>query len=414
MSSWSSQRVGGTLAAILLSTACADPTGSGPAASSGAPSQSQAPAGGQVPAAVEWNEVARDAVARNRSSTFVAFRVYATVSVAQLEALRAAEQASSHGDHASRRAAVAAASAVALCYLYPSPAECTTFEGLVRQQVASDGWLERHGIDAATGEAAGRAAGAAVVERAKTDGYFDPWTGTVPTGPGIWFSSTTPPTAPTGATIGQARTFFLTSGDQFRPPPPPAFGSPEFTAALAEVRQISDTRTPAQDSIARFWGMGAGSFTPPGYWNLEASTLALRYSLNERRAARLLALLNMVAMDAIIASHEAKSFYWLIRPSQADPAITLSLPLPNFPAYPSNHATISAAMAEVLAAAFPSQADRLRAAADEAALSRVYGGIHYRFDGTAGLTLGRQVARWALEQGANVHNPYPVPPGLDQ
>lgn len=414
MSSWSSQRVGGTLAAILLSTACADPTGSGPAASSGAPSQSQAPAGGQVPAAVEWNEVARDAVARNRSSTFVAFRVYATVSVAQLEALRAAEQASSHGDHASRRAAVAAASAVALCYLYPSPAECTTFEGLVRQQVASDGWLERHGIDAATGEAVGRAAGAAVVERAKTDGYFDPWTGTVPTGPGIWFSSTTPPTAPTGATIGQARTFFLTSGDQFRPPPPPAFGSPEFTAALAEVRQISDTRTPAQDSIARFWGMGAGSFTPPGYWNLEASTLALRYSLNERRAARLLALLNMVAMDAIIASHEAKSFYWLIRPSQADPAITLSLPLPNFPAYPSNHATISAAMAEVLAAAFPSQADRLRAAADEAALSRVYGGIHYRFDGTAGLTLGRQVARWALEQGANVHNPYPVPPGLDQ
>jgi membrane-associated phospholipid phosphatase len=410
MSSWYSQRVGGTLAAILL-TACADPTGSSPAAS-GAPSRSQAPAGGQAPASVEWNGIARDAVARNRSNVFVAFRTYATVSVAQLEAVRAAEQGSSHGDKASRRAAVAAASAVALCYVYP--ADCTTFEGFVRDQVASEGWLERDGIDAETGEAMGRAAGAAVVERAKTDGYFDPWAGTAPTGPGIWSTSTTPPTAPTGAALGDARTFFLTSGGQFRPPPPPAFGSPEFTAALAEVRQISDTRTPAQDSIARFWGMGAGSFTPPGYWNLEASTLALRYSLNERRAARLLALLNMVAMDAIIASHEAKYFYWLIRPSQADPAITLSLPLPNFPAYPSNHATISAAMAEVLAAAFPSHADRLRAAADEAALSRVYGGIHYRFDGTAGLTLGRQVARWALEQGANVHNPYPVPPGLDQ
>ena len=411
MSSWSSQRAGAALAAMLLA-ACADPTGTGPAPSSGAPSRSQAPAGGQVPASVEWNGIARDAVARNRSSTFAAFRSYAIVSVAQLEALRAAEQAKSHGDHASRRAAVAAASAVALCHLYP--AECTTFEGIVQEQVASDGWLERRGIDAATGEAVGRAAGAAVVERARTDGYSDPWTGEVPTGPGMWFSGTTPPTAPTGATIGQARTFFLTSGDQFRPPPPPAFGSPEFVAALAEVRQISDARTVAQDSIARFWGMGAGTFTPPGCWNLEASTLAVRYSLNERRATRLLALLNMVAMDAIIASHEAKYHYWLVRPSQADPAITLSLPLPNFPAYPSNHATISAAMTEVLAAAFPSQASRLRAAADEAALSRVYGGIHYRFDGTAGLTLGRRVARWALEQDANVHALLAVPAALDR
>jgi hypothetical protein len=89
------------------------------------------------------------------------------------------------------------------------------------------------------------------VELAKTDGYFDPFTGTVPTGPGMWFSSTIPPTSPTGVAIGDARTWFLTSSDQFRPPPPPEFGSPEFVAALAEVRQISDTRTAEQDSIAR-------------------------------------------------------------------------------------------------------------------------------------------------------------------
>jgi hypothetical protein len=238
------------------------------------------------------------------------------------------------------------------------------------------------------------------VEYAKTDGYFDPFTGTVPTGPGMWYSSTVPPTAPSGYAIGDARTYFLASSDQFRPAPPPAYGSPDFLNDLAEVRAFSDTRTAEQDSIARFWGMGAGTHTPPGHWNMEASTLAVQHGLNEGRAARLLALLNMVAMDAIIASHDGKYHYWLIRPSQEDPAITLSLPLPNFPAYPSNHATISAAMAEVLAKTFPSQARRLRDDADEAALSRVYGGIHYRFDGEAGLALGRRIARFAIEQEA--------------
>ena len=213
----------------------------------------------------------------------------------------------------------------------------------------------------------------------------------------MWFSSATPPAPPAGASTADARTWFLTSPGQFRPPPPPAFGSPEFLAALAEVRQISDTRTREQDSIAKFWAMGAGTHTPPGYWNEQAATLALRQAFGEARAARLFAMLNMVAVDAIIASNDAKLTYWLLRPSQADPAITLSItPLPNFPAYPSNHATISAAMAEVIAATFPKEARSLRAAADQAALSRVYGGIHYRFDGDAGLALGRQVARYAL------------------
>ena len=109
-----------------------------------------------------------------------------------------------------------------------------------------------------------------------------------------------PPTAPTGYAIGDARTYFLQSSEQFRPPPPPSYGSPDFVTALAEVRQISDTRTAEQDSIARYWGMGAGTHTPPGHWNLEATTLALKHGYNEGRAARLLALLNMVGMDAIV------------------------------------------------------------------------------------------------------------------
>ena len=399
MSTSSFRKGGGVLAIAVLTqlAACADPTGTGPVAP-GAPVAHRTHAKRPVPASVEWNEVARSVVARNRASVFVAFRTFSTVSAAQLAALRAAERAPSHGrkhEEPSRRAAIAAASAVALSYVFPN--EATTMETLVRQQVGSAEWLEPRRVDAEAGEALGRQAGAAAVERAKTDGYTDPWTGTIPTGPGRWFSSTTPPTPPLGATLVDARTWFLESPSQFRPAPPPAFGSPEFLADLAEVRQISDTRTRAQDSIAKFWAFGAGTYTPPGYWNEQATTLVVSHRLDERRAVRLLARLNMVAMDAIIASNDAKYAYWLLRPSQADPAITLSMALPNFPAYPSNHATISAAMAEVIAAAFPTEAERLRAGADEAALSRVYGGIHYRFDGEAGLELGRAVARYGMK-----------------
>jgi membrane-associated phospholipid phosphatase len=388
----------------LALASCADATGSSPAA--GRPAEASARERGLTAASIEWNQVARDLVARNRSSTFVAFRVYATVSDAQIRAVVAAEGASRPGRYVSRRAAVAAASAAALTYLHPG--DSAYVDSLLRARIASRDWLEHGRVDAEAGEAVGRAAGAAAVERAKGDGYSAPWTGTIPTGPGMWYSGATPPAPPAGATIGGARTFFLVRGDQFRPSPPPAFGSPEFVAATAEVRAISDGRTVAQDSIAKFWALGAGTHTPPGYWNAELATMMTRERFGERAAAGMLALLNLVAYDAIVASHEAKYHYWLLRPSQADPGITLSMALPNFPSYPSNHATISAAMADVIAAAFPGHAARVRALADEAALSRVYGGIHYRFDGETGLALGRRIAAYAIEKAAREGSPMAI------
>jgi hypothetical protein len=246
------------------------------------------------------------------------------------------------------------------------------------------------------------------VERAKTDRFLDPCTGTVPTGPGVWFSTTTPPTPPGGGAFGNARPFFLTSASQFRPAPPPAVGSPTFAAALAEVRRISDTRTPQQDSLAKFWALPTGTFTVGGWWNREAATLATTRGLGERRAAHLLALAGVAAYDALIACNDAKYSYWLLRPTQADPAITLTIGLPNFPSYPSNTACISAAEAEVIGARMPNERRRLGALAGEAALSRIYGGIHYRFDGETGLELGRRVARHALRSDAGEHRPLPV------
>ena len=157
MSSRFPWRAGGALAAILLA-ACADPTGSDTAVDQTFPYAAKAPAGRQVPAAVEWNAVARGLVAKNNSNAFAAFRVYSTTSVAQLRAMQAAERASSKGNLVSRRAAIAAASAVALTYLYP--AEASVLDSIVRAHVDSRAWLERDRVDAMAGEAIGRRVGA--------------------------------------------------------------------------------------------------------------------------------------------------------------------------------------------------------------------------------------------------------------
>lgn len=161
------------------------------------------------------------------------------------------------------------------------------------------------------------------------------------------------------------------------------------------MRRISDTRTARQDSIARFWAMASGTLIA-GFWNTTASEIIHRKRLGERDGAHTLALMNTAAMDALIACADGKFTYWLLRPSQADPAITMPIGLPNFPAYPSNHACFSGAAAYTLGALFPHERQRLRGMAYHAGISRVFGGIHYRFDSDVGLEIARKVTRLAL------------------
>jgi membrane-associated phospholipid phosphatase len=348
-----------------------------------------------------WQARAATLVTQASLSPVVATRTYSEVGVAQYLAVQQADAAVGNNGRSqleAERGAVAGASAVVLTYLFPGAAQ--TLEDLVTTQ-ANAGPGEPH-PDFARGEAIGRAVGAAIVARARADGFDRPFTGTIPTGPGFWVSNTSPATV-AGGNLPGVTPWFLTSASQFRPGPPPAFGSAAFLAALAEIRQISDTRTADQTRIATFWALSNGTPTTAGFWIQVGTDGINAHALSEREATHLYALLSATMFDAQIGCWDAKETYWFIRPWQADPLITVvaAVGKPNHPSYISGHSCLSSSGAEVLSTFFPDDRDRLSAMVTEAGLSRMYGGIHYRFDIEAGQVLGRNVARFAIAADAS-------------
>jgi membrane-associated phospholipid phosphatase len=292
---------------------------------------------------------------------------------------------------------VAGASAVVLTYLFPTKAQA--IEDMVTAQ-ADGGPGEPHPAFLAA-EAIGRAVGAQIVTRARSDRFDRPAVGTPPIGPGYWTSANPPALA--GGQMPGVTPWFLNSADQFRASSPPAFGSPDYLAALAEIRQLSDTRTAEQTRIAIFWAQNAGTITTPGYWLSIGTDGINTHGLSEREATHLYALVSATMFDAQIACWDTKLTYWFIRPSKADPGIRLipEVGLPNHPSYPSGHSCTSSSAAEVLSAFFPEERGRFDAMVVEAGLSRMYAGIHYRFDIESGQSLGRQVAQFAIAADAS-------------
>jgi hypothetical protein len=284
------------------------------------------------------------------------------------------------------RGAVAGASAPVLRFLFPT--EGATIDSVLLTEQGAISQAQRAEFDAA--RTAAEAVAARAVARAASDGFSATWTGTIPTGPGKWASLSKPPAPPLLPLGGQIHPIVMSSGSQFRPGPPPVYGSAAFQEALAEVRRISDTRTSVQDSLAKFWAVPSGSLIA-GLWNRIAIGMISGDRLGERASAHALALMNSAGWDALIACHDAKYVYWLVRPSGADTAIHTSVGVPNHPSYPSNHSCLAGASAEALGSVFPAQRERLQQMANEASLSRLYGGIHYRFDMDAGLAISREL-----------------------
>ena len=222
-----------------------------------------------------------------------------------------------------------------------------------------------------------------------------------------WVSRDIPARPPMLPLFGQVRAWNMTPADIVaeRPPPPPSTSSQQMKEELAEVKRTVEHLTNAQLAIAQKWNDGAGTYSPPGHWNDVALEYVRDGKMSEVRAARVFALLNMAMHDAGVACWESKYHYFNPRPSQLDPSIKTQIGLPNFPSYTSGHSTFSAAAASILSYLFPSGTESFAAMRDEAGISRLYGGIHYRSDIEAGKAHGGRVAGYTLtfarSDGAN-------------
>ncbi len=207
------------------------------------------------------------------------------------------------------------------------------------------------------------------------------------------------PVRPVGLTplFGKVKMWNINDVEEVRPIAPPALDSPELAADIEILKNYAENMTDEYRRIANFWQDGLGTYTPPGHWNTIAKELIVSNKMNPLRTARTYAYLNMAMMDAGISCWDAKYYYHYPRPIQVIEGFETIAGTPNFPSYTSGHSVFSAAGAEVLAYIFPTEASTLRAWAEEAAISRVYGGIHWTFDATIGTQQGINVAGYTID-----------------
>src|SRR6185369_8361459 len=295
----------------------------------------------------------------------------------------------------SEHSAAAQAAATVLAYLLP--AEAQSFQ----TQAEQASWSRvlaglQYPSDYDAGLALGKKVAEQVIAKAKADGSDAVWTGTVPPGLCKWTG-----TNPGNVTAANWKPLLLASPDQFRPPAPPPCDSPEVQAEVATVRNFP--RNFVSNYKAFYWQSPEGLQTWP-YRHADKWIFEDKLDQNPPRVARAYALIAAVLGDAFIASQDGKFAYWYLRPHQLDSAIVPLFPVPNFPSYPSNHSTFSAARSEMLAYLFPAHAEFIRALGKEAGDSRIWAGIHYPMDNVSGVELGKSVAQvfinWADSDGS--------------
>jgi hypothetical protein len=218
-----------------------------------------------------------------------------------------------------------------------------------------------------------------------------------------WISQEVPKRPPMLPLFGKVKPFLFDSLTviALRPGPPPLTASEQMKKELEEVYSYINNPTRENIEIIHFWADGVATATPPGHWNAIASEDYITRNFSEVRWARNLALLNMAMMDAAIVTWDAKFFYFNPRPTQLDPRIKTLTGLPNFPSYISGHSTFSSAAAAILGHILPERKAAYEAMAEEAANSRLYGGIHYRADCEVGLTVGKSVGEFAVQRAQN-------------
>ena len=323
--------------------------------------------------------------------------------------------------HVSRKASIQAAAGQAahdvLISLYP------TFAPTLDSELRQDLEQIPYGRDKTDGIEEGKDVAAAILALRSNDGSAMILPPFVPKNQPGSYQLTPPNLAPADfIQWPQVTPFALARANEFRPGPPPQLTSEDYTRSFDEVKSLglitSTTRTADQTQIGQFWNGNIQDF-----WNEIAQTAALAHHLDLAQSAHLFAWLNIGLADTTVAFFDTKYTYDLWRPvtaiqmagiddnpgTIADP-IWIPLPIKTAPdpSYPGAHSAISAAAAEVLRlslgdpitldvtseslAGITRHFTSFSEAAEEAGLSRIYAGQHFRFDHNAGKRLGRQVS----------------------
>jgi len=397
----------------------------------------------------QWNKIAEDVVVGANAFQNEGLIYMAYVSAAVYDAVTAidggyeayASQVPAPPG-ASPNAAVVEAAYTVLRYYFP--AKAADLDALHQEALAAiaDGPAKQDG------RAVGLAAAEALIALRANDGRLTPIGSTSPfptkePGPGVW--RLTPPfAAPQTPWVGSVRPFILNEPGQFHPAPPPPLTSQLWVDEFNEIQEYgsagSTSRTAEQTAIARFWTANVIR-----QYNTLGRNLATKHSFDLTRTARLLAMINVVGVDAQIEVMHWKYTFLFWRPVTAiDPsAVTTdgfgSVPgfddlndrtvetigwrpligTPNHPEYPAAHGTLTSAMAEILTEALETEtidvdiqgfdasgpAGNLNAIQhfltaaelrEQIVNARVWGGVHYRGSAEAGVDLGRRVAHYAL------------------
>jgi hypothetical protein len=260
------------------------------------------------------------------------------------------------------------------------------------------------------GEALGKQVAAIFANRARNDragkaiGTPDVWksyeTIAISKGEQFWVSLETPKRPPMLPLFSKVLPFLFDTLTvaAIRPPAPYLTSSPEFKKETEEVLAFSKDRSRDHEEQVAFWADGIGTYTPTGHWNAIAADEFVKQKYSEVRWARNFALLNMAEMDAAIVCWDTKYFYFNQRPSQANPSIKTLTGVPNFPAYTSGHSNFSGAAATVLTYLLPDRGAKFTDLAHAAAMSRLYGAIHFRSDCEVGLITGNKVGQYAVQR----------------
>jgi membrane-associated phospholipid phosphatase len=375
------------------------------------------------PVSTPWVEMNLDFVSAREKDPPLSSRGYALMSVAVYDAMVATwhykyeynRKAPDVGErlvepgpdpsYPSEHAAIAGAASRVLAYLFPERPALRLDESA--DQAADSrvqaGTNRRSDVEA--GLELGQKVAEKVIAYARADGAEKTCGKKVPGPPPRYWAP--PPGSvanPVQPCAGEWKTWVMAAGNQFRPGPPPVFGSPQFLAQAREMVATKNALTGDQKKAATFWAGGQGTPLPAGVW----MNVLLAYLRNELptapKAERTLALASVAMSDAGVAAWDAKFAYWDPRPENGvrDSGVDRNwepyIDTPFFPSYISGHATYSGAAAAVLSYLFPDDAADFNAKAEEASNSRLWGGIHWRADNETGMEVGRKVGELVVER----------------